>query len=167
MTLLCSLDDFEAAVALHILTGQQFNRTEFERAVYGIRLGECAYVISLSDIALHATYSLLWIVAATGERLAKPLVELVFVLFDLDGGTCWPATAASYCSLTVLFVSSPCFVIILLLIQMVICPARSSSLCCTTGFIAARHVPLEANRAKRRNSRMRRFILPFIKTTMF
>lgn len=25
--------------------------------------------------------------AATGDRLPKPLVELVFVLFDLDGGT--------------------------------------------------------------------------------
>lgn len=35
MALLNALDDFEAAVALHILAGQQLNRTEFERAVYG------------------------------------------------------------------------------------------------------------------------------------
>ena len=49
---------------------------------------------------------------------------------------------------------------------MAICPARSSSLCCTIGFIAARHMPLEASRALRSYSRMRRFIVFFIAVTM-
>lgn len=44
MALLHSLDDFEAAVALHILTGQQFDRAEFERAVYGTICMNCILV---------------------------------------------------------------------------------------------------------------------------